>query len=210
MIKKTAVLFGATGLTGTHVLQRLAGDDRYGKIIVFSRSEPGIKNDKTEIIITRLENLEKFEGRLKGDDVFCCLGTTIKKAGSKEQFRKVDLEFPEKIASIASKNKVNNFLVISSIGADPWSSNFYLRTKGEMEKSVLMFDIKNTVILRPSMLIGKRRETRYMEEAAKFIMFPMNFVLQGRLKKYRAIYAETVAKAMIELANSDKAGKIYE
>ena len=79
-----------------------------------------------------------------------------------------------------------------------------------MEKSVLMFDIKNTVILRPSMLIGKRRETRYMEEAAKFIMFPMNFVLQGRLKKYRAIYAETVAKAMIELANSDKAGKIYE
>lgn len=210
MMKKTAVLFGATGLTGSHVLQRLAGDDRYEKVIVFSRSEPEIKNDKIEVIITRLEDLDRHENKIKGDDVFCCLGTTIKKAGSKEQFRKVDLEFPEKIASIASKNKVNNFLVISSIGADPWSSNFYLRTKGEMEKSVLRFDLKNTFILRPSMLMGKRRETRYIEEAAKFIMFPMNFVLQGRLKKYRAIYAETVAKAMIELANSGKTGTIYE
>ncbi len=210
MQNKTAILFGATGLTGAQVLQKLVQDERYEKIIVFTRSVPKIKSSKLEIINTPLEYLDKYENEIRGNDVFCCLGTTIKKAGSKEIFRKVDLEFPAKIAAIAHKNEVPNFLIISSIGANPYSSNFYLRTKGEAEKAIQKYNFKKVVILRPSMLLGKRSEFRFMEEAGKLIMFPLRFLLRGKLKKYRAIDSERVAKAMVKFANITTSKSIFE
>lgn len=210
MLNKTAVLFGATGLTGNLVLNILVKDERYEKIRVFTRSELTVSSNKIEVIFTDLEDLNLLAENIKGHDLFCCLGTTIKKAGSKENFRKVDLEFPVKIAEIASKNEVPNFILISSIGADPKSSNFYLRTKGEAEQAIQKLGFKKLVILRPSMLLGKRKEFRLLEEAGKLAMLPLKFILKGRLRKYRAIDAERVAKAMVKFANITTSKKIFE
>lgn len=210
MLKKTAVLFGATGLTGNLVLNILVKDERYEKIRVFTRSELTVNSDKIEVIVTDLENLGSLAEDIKGHDLFCCLGTTIRKAGSKENFRKVDYEFPVKIAEIASKNEVPNFILISSIGADAKSSNFYLKTKGEAEEAIQKSGFKKLVILRPSMLLGKRKEFRLFEEAGKLVMIPLKFILHGRLRKYRAIDAERVAKAMVEFANMTTSKNIFE
>ena len=210
MQNKIAILFGATGLTGNHVLNKLVKDNRYDKIKVFTRSEPEIRSDKIEIIKTPLEKLDKHADQIAGHDIFCCLGTTIKKAGSREKFRMVDYQFPVTIAEIASKNKIPAYLLISSIGADPGSSNFYLRTKGEVEKAIQQFKFERIIILRPSMLLGKRDEFRFMEEAGKLIMSPLRFVLKGKFKKYRAIHAKTVAKAMVNLANTHFVKSIFE
>ncbi len=210
MHNKTAILFGATGLTGNHVLHKLVEDNRYGKIKVLTRSEPEIRSDKIEVIKTPLEKLHEHADKIDGDEIFCCLGTTIKKAGSKDKFRMVDYQFPVTIAKTASKNKVPGFILVSSIGADPESSNFYLRTKGEVEHAVQQLKFEKTIILRPSMLLGKRDEFRFMEEAGKLIMSPLRFVLRGKLKKYRAIHARTVAKAMVNLANTPFIKTIFE
>ena len=210
MQKKTAIIFGATGLTGSLVLKKLIRDERYEKIKVFTRSEPEIKSDKMEVIKTDLENLEKYSDEIAGDDVFCCLGTTIKKAGSKENFKKVDLDWPALIAKIASKNKVPNFLMISSIGADPKSANFYLRTKGEAENAVRQHDFYKVVILRPSMLLGKRSEFRFFEELGKLVMVPLKFLFIGKLRKYRPINSERVASAMIKFANITTSKYVFE
>ncbi len=210
MQKKTAVIFGATGLTGSFVLQILIQDERYEKVKVFSRTPPEVKSDKVEIIITDLEDLDKHSEEITGDDLFCCLGTTIKKAGSKENFRKVDHDWPALIAKTASKNGMPGFLMISSIGADPESSNFYLRTKGEAEKAVRQYEFKKIVILRPSMLLGKRREFRLLEELGKIIMAPLKFIFRGRLRKYRPIDAERVAKAMVKFANITTSKYVFE
>jgi uncharacterized protein YbjT (DUF2867 family) len=207
---KTAILFGATGLTGSLVLQNLVQDERYVNIKIFSRSELIVKSDKIILFQTNLEDIEQFSDDIKGDDLFCCLGTTIKKAGSKDDFRKVDLHFPVKIAEIASKNNVPNFLMISSIGADPDSSGFYLRTKGEAEQAVREYSFNKIVILRPSMLLGKRNEFRLLEEVGKLIMLPMKYILRGRLRKYRAIDANRVAKAMIKFANVTTTKSVFE
>ncbi len=210
MKKKTAILFGATGLTGTHVLKNLIRDERYEKIKVFTRSAPGIKSTKIQVFETTLEDIDRHEHEIKGHDLFCCLGTTIKKAGSRKNFRKVDYEFVIKIAARAAGNEVPCFLVISSIGANPDSSNFYLRTKGEMERDVLEFGLNKAVILRPSMLLGKRGDFRFAEEAGKIFMRLIRPVLRGKLKKYRAIEAETVAVAMVKLANIPTTKVIFE
>jgi uncharacterized protein YbjT (DUF2867 family) len=210
MKKKTAILFGATGLIGGHVLKILQQDDRYSQIIVFTRSDPETKYDKAEYIITGLDDLDIYEDKLNGDEVFCCLGTTMKKAGSKEQFRKVDLGYPQKIAEIAEKNKIPGFLVISSIGADAESSNFYLRTKGEMEKALFSLNFRSLVVLRPSLLLGKRSESRFMEDAGKAAASLLGSFFLGSLKKYRAIEAEHVAKAMVKFANTISGRKIFE
>ncbi len=210
MHKKTAVIFGATGLTGSLVLKKLIRDERYEKIRVFTRSEPEIKSDKMEVIKTDLENLEQYSDDISGDDVFCCLGTTIKKAGSRDNFKKVDLDWPALIAEIASKNKVPNFLMVSSIGADSKSANFYLRTKGEAENAVRRNDFHKVVLLRPSMLLGKRSEFRFFEELGKLVMIPLKFLLIGNLKKYRPINSERVASAMIEFANITTTKYVFE
>ncbi len=210
MQKKTAIIFGATGLTGSLVLKKLIRDERYEKIRVFTRSEPEIKSDKMEVIKTDLENLEQYSDEIAGDDVFCCLGTTIKKAGSKENFKKVDLDWPALIAKIASKNNVPNFLLISSIGADPESANFYLRTKGEAENAVRQNDFHKVVILRPSMLLGKRSEFRFFEELGKLVMVPLKFLFIGKLRKYRPINSERVASAMIKFANITTSKYVFE
>jgi uncharacterized protein YbjT (DUF2867 family) len=210
MSGKTALLFGATGLVGGEVLKRILQDPAYEKIKIFVRHRPGVNSEKIEVYMADFNNWSRFEHMISGDDLFCCLGTTIKKAGTKEAFRKIDLEVPAKLAEIASKNGVINFFVISSIGADDKSSNLYLRTKGEMELAVKKYKFQQLAIFRPSLLLGERREFRIGETAGKVIMKLAHPFLLGNLKRYRPIKAATVAKAMIAIASGRNEDRVYE
>jgi Predicted nucleoside-diphosphate-sugar epimerases len=198
---KTAIVFGATGLVGSHLLSLLEQDTRYSHIKVFGRSKPQFTTDKVEFFLGDLRNPERLSDRLTGDDLYICLGTTIKAAGSKPEFRRIDLELPAKVAEFAKKNGVSTVAVISSLGANAQSHSFYLRTKGEMENLLIeqMFD--KTIILRPSMLLGKRKEFRLGEEIGKHMVKVLNFLLCGKLRRYRAVEATDVAAAMLKVVS---------
>ena len=200
--EKTALVFGATGLVGTELCNLLIYDDHYDCVKVFVRQKMDLQHPKLVQVVNDLKEISGIESEIKGDDLYCCLGTTKKKAGSREAFEKVDLELPLKIAEIARKNQVRKFIVVSSIGAKPTSRNFYLRTKGKMEESILAMDFDNICIVRPSILLGQRKESRFGEEAGKVLVRIFSFLLNGPLKKYKGIHAQTVARAMIRLANT--------
>lgn len=210
MEKRTAILFGATGLVGSHLLEILIKEETYAKIIAFSRRPIKSESQKVQEIQTNFVDLKPMEGHFKGSDIFCCLGTTINKAKSKESFRQVDFDLPVVLASIASRKPVNRFVVISSIGANAESRNFYLRTKGEMEQAVRGILGEKAVIVRPSMLLGTRNETRFGEILGKWGMVLLNPLLIGKLKRYKGIQASDVARAMVWLAIHGTESQIIE
>lgn len=208
---KIAIVFGATGLVGSVLLKQLCESPVYSEVVTFSRKSLSFNHPKIKEVFNYFTDLTSIKNSLHGDDLFCCLGTTIKKAGSQENFKKIDFELPVQLAKMAEENKIKGFFVVSSIGADPKSSNFYLRTKGEMEKEVLDCNIPKIAIVRPSMLLGKRDEFRFGEEIGKMLMKTFSIFVTGRFRKYRAIQAETVARAMIVIANDDNSDQdIYE
>ena len=170
-MRKTAVVFGASGLIGSYLLPILFDDDDYDVVTVFTRKPLGIVNAKLEEVITDFKDLDSIRKQVKGDVVFNCLGTTINTAGSEAAFRRVDFELVRWSAVAARENKVPRFLVISSMGADPDSRIFYNRTKGEMEKAVSALGFEQCVILRPSMLYGPRKEFRFGERVGQFFMW---------------------------------------
>lgn len=204
---KTALLFGATGLTGRYVYQYLLRKEQYTTIRVFTRSPFLVDEPKVENILVDFEKLSLYENQFAGDVIFYCLGTTRRKAGSKENFRKVDYEYVAKIAEIAERVGVKKFLVISSLGADAKSKNYYLHVKGEMENFLINSTIPQVVILRPSLLLGRREEFRLGEELVKQIYSFLKFLFIGPLKRYRGIHAKTVARAMVRLADIDTIGR---
>lgn len=208
--KLTALVFGANGLTGNFVMEHLIGDPTYNTIKIFIRKELNIQHGKVRQVVFSSENIEQVSSELIGDHLFCCIGTTIKKAGSKEVFYKTDHDLVERIAKIASSNKVKSFVVISSIGARDNSSNFYLSTKGKMEESIKTFYFNNLSIVRPSILLGIRQERRILEDSGKLLIRIFSPLLIGRTKKYKPIHASTVAKAMIKLAKDFKGTNIIE
>jgi len=195
--RKTALLFGATGLVGGYLLDELLDDARYDTVRVFGRRTLEKAHPKLQQHLVDFSKPKEYERLIVGEEVFCCLGTTIKTAGSQEAFRQVDLEWPLDIARAAKKNGVPTFLVVSSLGASP-KGNFYLRTKAEMEKSVLDLKFGKTVIARPSMLLGPRAESRPGEKAGKFFMQALGFLLPA---KYKAVHAQTVARGLVRAAN---------
>jgi uncharacterized protein YbjT (DUF2867 family) len=207
---KTAIVFGATGLVGNLLLEELINSGEYSVIKIFVRQSTGVSEPKVEEIITDFSDPGNLSARLTGDDLFICLGTTIKKAGSIENMEKVDRDLPVKIAELARKNGFRNIAVISSIGANENSKNYYLRIKGELEKGILSLNFENTVIVRPSMLFGERKEKRTGETVGKVVMKAFQPVLLGKLLKYRAIHARDVAKAMILLLKEKKGETIFE
>ncbi len=200
-MKKSAILFGSSGLIGSCLLEQLLADDRYGEIKIFVRKPSEISHPKLDEFLIDFNKLDDYRDLIKGDDLFCCLGTTIKVAGSEAAFRRVDYEWVRWCAVCAYENHVKNFLVISSMGANADSKNFYLRTKGEMEKAVAAFNFNKTVILRPSMLLGDRKEFRFGEAIGKFFMILFSVFIP---KRYKAVEAEDVAAAMIKAANDEK------
>ncbi len=203
---KTAIVFGATGLVGSHLLSLLEQDSRYSHIKVFGRSKPKFTTDKVEFFLGDLRNPERLAFQLTGDDLYICLGTTIKAAGSKPEFRRIDLELPVKVAELAKKNGISTLAVISSVGADANSRNFYLSVKGEMENQLTALNFPQTVILRPAMLLGKRNEFRLGEAIGKPIFKAFGFLFHGKLRRYRPVEASDVAATMIRIANEPLAG----
>jgi uncharacterized protein YbjT (DUF2867 family) len=205
--KKSAIIFGATGLIGNFLLLHLLDDDRYGEVHVYGRKPVGFTHAKLEEHIIDFNRLDDYRAAIKADEVFCCLGSTIKKAGTRENFRRVDFEWVRWCAVAAAENKVPAFIVVSSLGANAGSNNFYYRTKGEMEKAVSALNFEKYVIVRPSILLGSRNEFRPGEVLGKIGMQVFSFLLPKRIKP---VHGETVARAMIVFANDAGANGVKE
>jgi uncharacterized protein YbjT (DUF2867 family) len=203
---KTAILLGSKGLIGNHVLHLLLTDNDYEKVKVFVRKPLLINHPKLEQYIVNFNDSNSFEKLVTGDVIFCCLGTTIKIAGSQDAFRKVDYKYPLTFAQAGKQNNVKQYLIISSMGATTSTSNFYLKTKGEVEAAIKNLNFYSFVILRPSMLLGDRKEFRLGEIIGKVVMQAISFLFIGSLKKYKAIQANTVAQAMIRQSKTATEG----
>ncbi|WP_339917853.1 NAD(P)H-binding protein [Yeosuana marina] len=199
---KTAIIIGATGLTGGLLLERLLEDNRYETIKLFSRSSCGIKHSKIEEHLVDMFELEKHEDVFDANDVFCCIGTTKAKTPNEEVYLKIDYGIPVAISKLCVKNNIDTLVVISALGANKNSTVFYNRTKGRMEEDVLKANIKNIYMLQPSLISGNRAENRFGEKIAKIFMTVLNPLLIGGFKKYRSIHAKTIVNTMIWLANN--------
>ncbi|MEQ9413970.1 MAG: NAD(P)H-binding protein, partial [Cyclobacteriaceae bacterium] len=179
---KVALLAGGTGLVGSQLLQLLVEDDSYSSIKCLSRNTLPVSHTKIEVIQTNGDNLEELAPSLVADDVFFCLGTTIKKAKSKEAFRKVDFDYPLNLAKISKKCGAKQFLLVSAMGADPSSSVFYNKVKGEVEGAIAEVGFQGYHIFRPSLLLGDRNEERSGEDAAKIFFKFFGFLIPGKYK----------------------------
>lgn len=192
---KTAIIFGVTGLTGKALLHNIVEDARYSKIHIVTRRPCGFIHPKVEEILFNYKNFKELPS-IKADHVFCCLGTTIKKAGSKEAQQIIDRDYPIDIAKYANTLGAEKMVTVSSIGADAKSSNFYLRTKGEMEEGVKS-NFKHSIFVRPSFLLGNREEMRIGERIGIALFSIINPLLFGGLSKYKGIQVSQLSKAMI-------------
>ena len=208
---KTALIIGSSGLIGKQLLSLLLESKDYDKVIVFNRKEMALNHPKLVQQLIDFEDIPSYKNLIKGDDFFCTIGTTIKKAGNKEAFRKVDFSYPKQFAEIAKTNNIKHFLIVSSLGADVNSSNFYLKTKGEIEQFIINSNIEIVSIFRPSILSGNREEFRLGEKFGLMLMKVFSFLFIGNLKKYKPIASETVAQGMFAAAQKNKLGvSIYE
>lgn len=201
-MNKTAIILGATGLTGSFLLKMILHDQSYEKVKVFTRSPLSLTHEKLEEISCDLLNLDEVKDQFQGDVAFCCIGTTAKKTPDKDANRKIDFGIPVKASDLCKENEIPLYIVISAIGANAGSSIFYNKTKGEMEQEVLAKNIKHTYILRPSIIQGPRKELRIGEKMGIIFMKVIQIFLIGPLRKYRGIQAEHIAKAMAKVAKN--------
>lgn len=206
MTAKSALIAGATGLTGNELVKVLLEDPAYDKVKVLVRRPLDLDHPKLEQIKTDYYRLEEYADHFKVDDVFCCLGTTIKKAGSQNAFRRVDYDYPVALGKLAKSAGAKRFLVISAMGADARSNIFYSRVKGQMEEALKKMEFPALHIFQPSLLLGKRDEFRLGEKAASVLAPAISPLLRGKMKKYKPIEAKQVAKAMGAAAQSEKEG----
>ena len=204
-MKKTSIVLGASGLIGRFLILELL--KKSNKVIAILRNDEAFPNDVEKLII----NFDEFinNGNLPScDQIFICIGTTIKQAGSKEEFNKVDYRYAYEFAKKALEVKASEIHLVSSVGADSKSNNFYLKTKGQLEDAILDLKFEYTRIYRPSLLKGKRSEIRLLEKAGQLISPLLNNFLLGNMKKYRSIDAKKVARSMV-YNNEEKSLKYY-
>jgi uncharacterized protein YbjT (DUF2867 family) len=201
-MKKTAIILGASGLTGSNLLQKLIKDNRYDRIKLFSRSKIDGLPNKVEQFIGDLLKLEQFKSEFTADEVYCCIGTTAKKTPDKTLYKIIDYGIPVAAAELSKANNIPTFLVISAMGANKNSKVFYNKTKGEMEHAVLKQNLKNIYILRPSLIGGNRNEKRTLEKLGLRLFKVIQPLFIGRLKAYKIVNANTIAQAMIHLVNT--------
>jgi len=207
---KTALIFGSSGLVGGQLLNKLIQNNNYNKIKVFVRSDPQIKDVKLEIIKTDFNNLENHRDDIKGDDCFYCIGTTKQNSPDKNEYRRVELDVPKQVAQIAKSNLVNSFVFVSSGYADPNSSGDYLKFKGLVEEELKKLNFSKLGIMRPSFLIGNRKEKRVGEKIGIFFFKILSPLFLGPLKKMKPIHSEKVAKAMIKISSGDFKQHVFE
>lgn len=195
-MQKTAIILGATGLTGSCVLQQLIANDHYASIKLFSRKASGVNHPKVEEFIGDLLHLETFESDFTGDEVYCCIGTTKKKTADSNVYRTIDVGIPACAAQLSRMNGIKTFAVVSAIGANSKSSVRYNRMKGDMEQSITSAEIAHTYIVRPSFIAGNRQERRSGEKIGLAVFKGLKFLIP---KKYRAVEANDIAAFMIAL-----------
>lgn len=205
-MSRTALVAGATGLVGNACLQLLLNAPEYAQVKAVVRHPLSLQHPKLETIIADFDRLDEIASHLLADDVFYCLGTTIKKAGSQESFRKIDYDYTLILAKLALQNGCWQFLLVSSLGADAQSAIFYSRVKGELENALQKLPFSAIHVFQPSILLGARKEQRIGESIGQLLARCLNPFLLGSLRKYRGIAAEAVAKAMIKSALQDKTG----
>ena len=206
----TAVVFGGTGLVGNHLLKILINDDYYSKVKVFTRSKIEITHHKLEIIETNFENIESLKDKISADNCFFCIGTTKKKSPQKLEYQRIELELPKKIAQICKSKAIRAFIFVSSGFANPNHSGEYLRFKGLVEEELKSLSFENLGILRPSFLLGKRKQFRILETIGIYIFSFLSPFFIGPLKKMKPIHANTVAKAMSNIIKKNLSQVTYE
>lgn len=207
MESKTAIIAGASGLIGSSLIQKLLNSDDYGQVIALVRKPLNLEHEKLQQQIINFDELAELTDFPKGDDVFCTLGTTIKGAGSKEAFYKVDFTYPYELAKRALAEGADRFFIVSAMGADADSRYFYNRVKGEIEDKVSFLDYRTIYVFKPSLLRGDRKENRPGEKFAQAFTRIIPFI--GPWKKYHPIYGDKVADAMMKVAQQDDKGCYY-
>lgn len=202
-----AVISGATGLVGSILIQKLLKDTRFEEVKSISRRSLKITSPKlTEIICSNFEELATKASELNGDIYYCCLGTTIKTAGSQEKFRKVDYDAVMEFARIAKLHNAQGFVVITAQGANPESRIFYNKVKGEVEESLKALGLKHLVIMRPGLLMGEREEHRRGEKALISVLHHVSHFLPGKIKKRAMTQVDTLAARMLEAGVQNSSG----
>ena len=207
---KTALVFGSSGLVGGHLVNQLILNSNYSKIKIFVRSKIELINPKIEIIETDFNDLEKYRNDIKGEDCFFCIGTTRKNSPNKNEYERIELNIPRQIAQIAKSNSIKSFFFVSSGYADSKSSGDYLKFKGLVEEEINNQNFDKIGIMRPSFLLGNRKEKRIGEKFGIILFKLLTPILVGPLRKMRPIRAEIVAKAMVKLANENINQSIFE
>lgn len=205
-MSRTALIAGATGLVGDALLRQLAARRDYEKIKVLGRTPPRHESGSIQFLSSDFNNLDALAPELAVDEVFCCLGTTIKKSGSEAAFERVDYHMVVDLARAAGKAGAKKFLVVSAVGATEKSPAFYPRVKARMEQAVSEAGFEVVHIVRPSLLLGERRESRPAERLFQWLSPLYSPFLSGPLKRYRPIPASVVAASLIALANRKDTG----
>lgn len=209
--KYKALVLGSSGLIGMETINLLLNNDKYEVVYAISRYELPIKNNKLIQIIADYNTIETNIKDLKIHHFFCCIGSTRAKTPDKNKYYEIDVEYPKKVASILIKNGSTTLCLVSSMGANPTSNNFYLKLKGDVEESLRAIGFKSFHIFRPSLLLGNRKEFRLTEKIAKFIYPIFNLLLVGKMKDYRSIQAKDIASAMINVSITSNLGDyIYQ
>lgn len=202
----TAVLAGATGLIGSELLKILLTESAYDQILVVARKSTGIHHPKLIELIIDFDKLEDYAAEITGHALFSCLGTTRNKTPDKALYRKIDHDYPVKLAQLTAQNGVEQYHLVSSIGANSKSSSYYIRFKGETEEDVKQAGVKSVHIYQPSFITGDRKEFRFMEKIFIGLSFVLDPLLVGSLKKYRSIPAKTIARAMFNQSIKNSEG----
>ncbi len=205
-MKKTALILGASGLVGSELVKVLIQQDRYEKIHLLVRRPIAIDSPVCEPHVVDFDHLDQYRDLFRVNDVYCCLGTTIKKAKSKEAFRRVDYEYPVEAAKLTASGGAEKYLIITAMGANAKSLFFYNRVKGEVEEALKKLDLPSIHIFRPSLLLGERQEFRFGEKLAAKASVLFNVLMLGPLRPFKAIEAKKVATALAAAAGSDKKG----
>ncbi len=208
MQPQTALVLGATGLIGSNVVSILLADDAYKKVRVLVRNKFDHQHPKLEVVKVDFKNVEAFKNSMSnGDVIFCCVGTTMKNVnGDKEAYRNVDYDIAVNAAKFGLVSGYNKYILVSSVGANAASANFYLKLKGEVENEIRDFSYRSTHIFQPSILLGARKELRLAEMVSKKIMQVASGLFFGSFAKYKAINANYVAKAMVAVSKSEDEG----